>query len=364
MSSRLVSILMPAYNGEKFIQQAIESVLAQTHQNWELIVVDDGSTDSTAKIVTAFKDPRILYVYQENQGQAAALNHGLDLARGDYITTLDVDDWFTPHSLRDRVLYLEAHPQYDVVYGDGIYCDVNGNRLKRFSEYRIRAVTGDVYEPLIITPFYGTGGNVMVQKRIFDQYNLRYDESIFWCQDWDIYTRIAEHAAFGCVDSTLIWYRLHENNMTMKPSLREKRLISLIYMKHKVINSTMFSKVSVSGKNAFFYTLLIDYLHGRVDDQNKFLETFQFYTLPKVHRATLLRKVAVNHILREDDPKLAKEWLYRAISYNPIDFRLVLLATLIHLNTNFTKRVIIFWQKTGDNKERFLHPIQMAREAK
>ena len=110
----LVSVLMPAYDGEAYIQQAIESVIAQTYPNWELIVVDDGSTDNTAGIVATYEDPRIRYTYQENRGQAAALNRGLDLAQGEYVTTLDTDDWFTPNSLLDRARFLDDHPEYGV----------------------------------------------------------------------------------------------------------------------------------------------------------------------------------------------------------------------------------------------------------
>src|SRR5262245_60329647 len=112
MQAGLVSIIMPAYNGERFITQAIDSLLAQTYTYWELVVVDDGSTDATANVVSSFDDPRIRYVAQENRGQAAALNHGLRLAKGEYVTTLDVDDWLTTNSLADRVAFLKQHPDF------------------------------------------------------------------------------------------------------------------------------------------------------------------------------------------------------------------------------------------------------------
>ena len=103
-----VSIVMPAYNGGAFIGQAINSVLNQTYPNWELIVVDDGSTDNTADLVAGYKDPRVRYVYQRNAGQAAALNRGLDLAEGEFVTTLDTDDWLSSDSLSCRVDYLDS----------------------------------------------------------------------------------------------------------------------------------------------------------------------------------------------------------------------------------------------------------------
>ena len=132
MSHYLVSIIMPAYNGEKFIDQAINSVIDQTYDNWELIVIDDGSQDGTKEIVQNYKDPRIRYFYQYNQGQAAALNKGLDLARGEFITTLDVDDWYTPTSLEDRIEFLISYPQFGAVYADGYYCDIHGNPIMLF----------------------------------------------------------------------------------------------------------------------------------------------------------------------------------------------------------------------------------------
>ena len=215
METKLVSIIMPAYNGEIFIKEAVESVVAQTYSNWELIVVDDGSTDNTASIIKAYEDPRIRYVYQENRGQAAALNRGLDLARGDYITTLDTDDWFTNNSIADRVQFLNQEHEIGVVYGDGIYCDVDGKPLMSFSENRVGDVVGDVYDVIISAPFFGTGGNVMVRRDVFENYHIRYDESLVWCQDYDIYIRIAEKVAFGVIGTAIIWYRLHEANMTM-----------------------------------------------------------------------------------------------------------------------------------------------------
>ena len=90
----LVSIVMPVFNGAVFLSQAITSVLDQEYPDWELIVIDDGSTDHSAEIIRSFAhhEPRIRYIYQQNAGQAAALNHGLNVMRGEFVTTLDADD--------------------------------------------------------------------------------------------------------------------------------------------------------------------------------------------------------------------------------------------------------------------------------
>jgi glycosyltransferase involved in cell wall biosynthesis len=360
MKPVLVSILMPAYNGEVYIEQAIESVIAQTHQNWELIIVDDGSTDSTAAIVTGFKDPRIRYTYQENRGQAAALNRGLEMARGDYVTTLDTDDWLTSNSLLDRANFLDQHPEIGVVYGDGYYCDVTGKPLRRFSEHRVGDVVGDVYDTLITTPFFGTGGNVMVRRQIFDQYEIRYDESIVWCQDYDIYIRIAEKAAFGVVDAPTLWYRMHDTNMTMSMHPR-RRLESLIQTRFKVLASQRFAQVSGRPKIRFFYQLLVQELHGRVEAQTTVVESPHFQSLPKREQARLLRLTANDYLFWGDHLDFARVWLRKARCLAPFDPKTFAASALASLNPDLTRRIVRYWRQIRSQNQKQYNPFDVAK---
>jgi len=114
-----VSVIIPLYNGERFIRNAIESVLCQTVQDFELIVVDDGSTDRSKDIVLGIKGP-ITYVYQENSGVAAARNHGFLISQGEYIAFLDQDDRWYPQKLEIQVKHLDQNPEVGIAY-----CDVN-----------------------------------------------------------------------------------------------------------------------------------------------------------------------------------------------------------------------------------------------
>ena len=346
MSTPLVSIIMPAFNGGIFIEQAINSVLKQTYSDWELIVVDDGSTDDTATIVAGYDDDRIRYIYQENRGQASALNRGLQLARGDYITTLDTDDWFTPNSLSDRVIFLEINLEFDVVYGYGVYCDVKGEPLKTFSQYRLGNATGDVYEVIISTPFFGTGGNVMVCRKVLDQNNIQYDEEIFWCQDWDFYTRIAEHGKFGCVDKTVMWYRIHKENMTMAPHLSDQRIESLMKMKSKIMKSPSFSTISPASKYSFFFSLLSAYLFGRKDDQIQLFNSEQFKSIPKKQQAELYRFAAGNHIFMGRNFDFAQELLNKAQSLNPYDIKTASIYILLKLYPKLAVLIMKYWRKS------------------
>ena len=161
-----VSIIMPLYNGANFVVEAVESVIRQSHRRWQLVVVDDGSTDNSAAIVQAYRDQRIRYVYQSNRGQAAALNHGIRLADGDYITTLDADDFLTPSSLFDRVRFLDANQSYGAVYADGSYCEPAGRPFLKFSANRPQNPIGDVYDDLLLSCFFATGAPVMVRRDV------------------------------------------------------------------------------------------------------------------------------------------------------------------------------------------------------
>lgn len=114
----LVSIIIPAYNAEKFLGEALDSVLKQTYADWEAIVVDDGSTDGTAEIAKNYslKDRRIKYVYQENRRMAAARNKGISIAKGEYVAFLDADNIFWPNKLEAQVWFLESHPNCGISY--------------------------------------------------------------------------------------------------------------------------------------------------------------------------------------------------------------------------------------------------------
>lgn len=359
--ANLVSVIMPAYNGERFIQQAIESMLAQTYSDWELIIIDDGSTDSTAQIVSSFQDQRLVYVYQENRGQAAALNRGLDVARGEYITTLDVDDWYVPNSLQDRVVFLDQHPNCDVVYGDGVFCDADGNKLQYFSEMRLGNVTGDVFDVLISNSFYGTGASVMIRAQALQKHGIRYDESIVWCQDYDIYLRLAEKCQFGYVDSLTVWYRLHNANMTMTMPAGHKRE-SLVRTKFKALDSPRFESVQEIYRYSFFCYLLIYDLDNHIEEQFALLEHREFLRLPRQDRAKLIRLLASGYLAipkRLDEVRLL---LMRSLRLNPLDLKTFFLVFLAYYRGGPVAPVFHYWQAAKLRRNIQLNPFAHIKE--
>lgn len=213
MKEPLVSIVMPAYNAERYISEAINGVLSQTHENWELLITDDGSTDETATVVQAFRDKRIMYFYQKNQGQSAARNTSLGRANGKYIAFLDADDIFLPQKLERQVAFLESRPECDFSYSKIEYF-WDGEPEKRYV-LNIDHPSGHLKDDLI-----RRGGHlmapisVMFRREWYDQYGgfgsefRRSDEYFF-------YLKMALHGARFCyLDEVLALNRLNRWSLT------------------------------------------------------------------------------------------------------------------------------------------------------
>jgi len=122
-----VTVLMPAYNAEKYIGEAIASVLNQSFTDFELLIINDGSTDSTQKIIHSFRDKRIVLINQQNKGVSAALNVGLKAARADYIARFDADDVCHPDRLKIQYEFITSYPQYTIIGSTADYIDASGH---------------------------------------------------------------------------------------------------------------------------------------------------------------------------------------------------------------------------------------------
>lgn len=340
----MVSILTPVYNGAEYIATALESVAQQTYGDWEMIVVDDGSTDATAEVVHRYTDPRIRYTYQPNRGQAAALNTGLALAQGSYITTLDADDWLTTDSLENRVQLLDTRLDLGAVYCDGWYCSEAGTPVLRLSEYRPANPEGDIYDDLTVTCFFGTGAPVMIRRTCLEAPPIRYDEAIAMVQDWDFYVRVAEVARFGYVPKIGMWYRLHATNMTMSMSERRKQE-SFVRFKRKVMDSPRFAAVAPEFKYLFFHNLLLQDLRRQTDEQRQVVAHPAFQALPVPTQARLLRLLASDCLLAGDCAEAPQEWLRQARALAPYDAKNRLVSGMATFSPRLTRLAIESWRR-------------------
>lgn len=192
----LVSIIIPTYNHRHLIDKAIDSALAQTYPNCEIIVIDDGSTDGTDKFLKDRYGGEIIYKYQQNQGRSAARNCGLSLANGDYIQFLDSDDQLMKEKIERHVTFLEKNPDYAAVYG---HCLVyTEGDYGNFSDYPMQFAycSGDILKQEIHKPFLLLI-MVLVRKDWIIQAGC-FDISLRSNEDWDLWLRIAFYGGKFC----------------------------------------------------------------------------------------------------------------------------------------------------------------------
>ena len=226
----LVSVIMPAYNNEKFIAESIQSVLDQTYANWELLVVDDGSTDTTADIIRAFaaRDSRVKYLFQQNGRQAKARNTGIQNSHGTLIGFLDADDLWLPEKLERQLQTLDA-TNADVLYGNGFIIYEPG-AVPGPADFSIVAGTieGRKMLDVLLLKNRIPIQSVLVRMEAYRNAGPFNDSPQFHgCEDYELWLRLAAHGAlFHGVDEKLIKYRRHPEAVThrnsgwLKPALR------------------------------------------------------------------------------------------------------------------------------------------------
>ena len=207
-----VSVVLATFNYGRFLAESMRSVLDQTFEDLELVVVDDGSTDETAEVLKAFgHDRRLTYVRQAHRGPGAAFNRGLARARGRYVALHAADDAWLPTKLARQVAVLDSQPHVGLVYTDTFIVDADGQPLRRhFEKPPFSPVVGWVLPELLLSNFV-PAPSVLLRAEALARVGLHY-EHLEVCEDWDLWLRIAEHFAFAYVDEPLVKVRRHGRN--------------------------------------------------------------------------------------------------------------------------------------------------------
>lgn len=204
-----VSVIIPTYNRENRIGNAIRSVLSQTFPDFEIIVVDDASQDNTKEMVAGLSDERIRYIkHDKNRGGSAARNSGIKTARGKYIAFLDDDDEWMPAKLEKQVSkFMQSSEKVGLIYC-GYICLHDG---KAVSE-NMPEIKGAAYIEALNSCFVG-GPTPLVKKECFSQAGY-FDETLKTCQDWDMWIRVAKYYDVDYVSETLAHYTLHGSQLS------------------------------------------------------------------------------------------------------------------------------------------------------
>lgn len=221
----LISVVIPAYNAEEFIGQTIQSVLDQTYPCHEIIVVDDGSTDSTKEVLKRFEG-RIRYLYQQNKGPSAARNKGIQGAKGEFICFLDADDYWTSEMLEVQLAFMEANREVALVFSDYEEFNEEGIVLSSFLAEKhhmfpacpmVSGPLDNAFEKLIIENFVTTP-TVMVRKSCLE-YTGVFDEEIRSVEDRDLWLRISASYRIACIPKIFCKKRVHQMNVSKQTEL-------------------------------------------------------------------------------------------------------------------------------------------------
>ncbi len=220
----IISVVITAYNGEKFIKEAVDSVLNQTFNDYEIIVVDDGSSDKTQSILKEYKN-KIRYFYQNNAGTASARNCGIREAKGEYIAFLDQDDIYLPNKIEKCLDYFRLHKECGLVYSDMFVADQDGKAIYNWLTTKKYFSEGYIYENLLRECFFCPSAAV-IRRDILVAVG-GFDKEIRGTEDYDLWLRIARHHKIGLVKEPLVKWRSHDSNTSRNMLLMNENLIEV-----------------------------------------------------------------------------------------------------------------------------------------
>ena len=213
-----VSVIIPAYNRARLLPEAVNSVLAQTYQDFELIVIDDGSTDDTPEVARAFP-PSVKYFRQANAGLSAVRNRGVELTKGDYIVFLDSDDALLDHALEKGVAFLDQHPEVAFCHGQVYTIDENSRplRLRRPRGPKrtcVRDGREEIAHLLLFRNIIGPSAT-FVRRSCLEKAGP-FNTALSSFEDWDMWVRLAKRYAVGHLAEPVALYRVHSQSITAR----------------------------------------------------------------------------------------------------------------------------------------------------
>ena len=263
-----LTILMPVFNTkEEYLKEAIESILNQTFKNFELLIINDGSTNNAEEVILSYNDTRIRYISQENKGISYTRNKGIELANGEYIAFMDSDDISLPTRLEKQVNFLAKNPKVSIV----------GTWLETFPKKQLIKMpkTPKVIDFLVKSSM--NQATVMFKKNDFLTYNLKYNENLETAEDYELWTRAIKVLNFANIQEKLYRYRFHEENITIKK--KDVQIVNDAKIKYTLLNSLTENKkiqndiINSINKN---YSLKLSFIERLFSIKNRYVINKKF----------------------------------------------------------------------------------------
>lgn len=284
MNHHLISVVMSVYNAEKYLAEAIESILTQTYTNFEFIIINDGSTDSSLEIIQNYmkKDERIVLISRENKGLPFSLNEGIEKAKGKYIARMDADDISLPTRFEDQLSFMNNNLDIGIC---GTWIEVFGENTK--TKILKHSLEHNEMKTRLLFSVCFAHPTVMIRKEILDENSLKYNLNYVNAQDYELWSNISEVTKMANIPKVLLKYRVSENSITtitdIKKSELRYKLLSDVF--NKYINQLGIK--NIEKENRLHFTIG---LNERIAKENINLEFLNRY-LKKILEANKRKKV-------------------------------------------------------------------------
>lgn len=239
-----ISVVMSVYNGEYFLREAIDSILAQSFTDFEFIIIDDCSTDSSVDVINSYQDKRIRLLRNEkNLRLPASLNKGIMASKGEYIARMDADDISLPNRFEKQVEYLDRHTDIVALGGSYQAIDKDGNNL-----YIHRAMKGDRLEKYFLYPSPISHPTVMIRREIMMKHNLFYDEQYPSAQDYELWQRIHQKFRIDNLSDILLKYRVQSNSISVTKKKQQRDNMYKIFRTYAQVPVSYYECMAITHK--------------------------------------------------------------------------------------------------------------------
>ena len=334
-SSPIITVVITCYNQGKYLREAIESVLAQSYEYCEIIIVDDGSTDHTKFVVDGY--PQVKYIYQVNQGVSSARNTGIEHSNGEFICFLDADDWLLPNGLEINLQHIEENKEVAFVSGAYVFVNmyypfarfVSAERLNREERYTVDEPkfpeTRDHYKQFLRGNYIGMHAAVLYRHWVFEEF--RFDTSLTGCEDYDLFLRISRKYPVLDHAAPIAAYRRHENNTTANTSMMLRFALDVLDRQKDNLKTSEEEKCLMEGKvnwkniyaNLVYQKMLNPlYQYKREDLQFLWLNDKKLYFNRQIKKFKLEYKEILKKVLPSPVVKALKSLNGRKIYTPPV----------------------------------------------
>jgi glycosyltransferase involved in cell wall biosynthesis len=301
MNESKVTVLMSVFNGEKFLREAVESILSQTFEDFEFLIIDDGSTDDSASIISSYHDPRIkLVTNNSNIGLSKSLNRGLKVSKGEYIVRMDADDISLPQRLEKQVEYMESEQEVAVLATKIALIDSDGNRVGYWNDDQCTSTTEEIIERLPKANCIAHPSVVMRRDIVID---YLYNENLNNSQDYDLWLRLAaDGMRISKINEIFVLHRTHKSSITYCTNANSpniKIILTRILFLLSRIKLCRFSKFDLSvGKMLTYdvFCILKRHFHERFVHLRAFVSLLLRLVILRFSKASLFLFFPYYHI--------------------------------------------------------------------